>query len=443
MVAVVALTGSSAQAIPTVYTVGDSTVQTWASGYYPKAGWGQVLPKFFDLSKVNVVNKAVGGTSSKSFYNYYWTGVKNSLVAGDYVFVQFGINDRATDEERHTDAATTFKDYLRRYVNETKARGANPVIVATLRRNAWNSDGVTVYDAYHGYPIAAREVAAELNVPCVDLDGKCRTLMQSLGQNYTTYYWYMNMASGEWSNYPSGQADNVHFQEAGAIEMAKLVTDAIRESTFTSMRNLVPALRPTYTITFERSNPSAGMITRTQVLPQGLTITALARPNSGYSFLNWSGSFSSTRRIAQFTSGTSNMTVAANFSGGTSLGTWQAESGALSGNALSESTNGGFNGAGYVNFPANGGVCRISSVNGGSGGAKTLVIRYANGSGNSRTGQLLVNGAAQNITFPATGAWTTWNTLSLSVSLNGSTNNTIEFRSTGSDLANVDEIRTQ
>jgi len=177
-----ALGAASARALPTVYTIGDSTVQTWNSGYYPKAGWGQVLPKFFDSTRVNVVNKAVGGTSSKSFYNNYWSAVRNSLVSGDYVFIQFGINDRANDPERQTDAATTFKDYLRSYVNETRGRGANPVIVATLRRNAWNSDGVTVYDAYHGHPVAAREVAVEMNVPCVDLDGKSKVLMESLGK---------------------------------------------------------------------------------------------------------------------------------------------------------------------------------------------------------------------------------------------------------------------
>jgi lysophospholipase L1-like esterase len=341
IIATLGLAANSATALPTIYTVGDSTVQTWASGYYPKTGWGQVLPKFFDSTKVNVVNKAVGGTSSKSFYDQYWSGVKSLVVSGDYVFIQFGINDSATDTARHTDPYTTFKDYLRNYVNETKARGGNPVIVATLRRNAWNTDG-TVYDAYHDYPIAARQVATELNVPCVDLDAMCKTLMESLGQTYTTYYWYMNLASGEWPNYPSGQADNVHFQESGAIEMAQLVVQSIRQSSYTSMQNLVPALRPTYAITLTSSNSAAGMITRTQSLPQGLTFTAMARPNSGYSFVSWSGSYSSTKRIAQFTTGSAPMNITANFSGGSTSGYYKLQNRAtgLCVDGMARTTNG-------------------------------------------------------------------------------------------------------
>ena len=311
--AAIAFAPSTARALPVIYTCGDSTVQDYTSGYYPQTGWGQVLPKFVDSTKVTVTNKAVGGTSSKSFYDNYWSGVKSLLKSGDYAFIQFGINDSATDTARHTDASTTFKDYLRKYISETKAKGADPVIVATLRRNAWNSDG-TVYDAYHGYPVAAREVAAEQNVPCIDLDGMCKTLMESLGQTYCTYYWYMNLPAGDWPNYSTTHSDNVHFQEAGAIEMARLVTQGIRSSSYTSMQNLVPALRSTYTVTFSRNN-SNGTVTRTQSFPQGVKVTALARPNSGASFVNWTGSVSSSSRIYQFTMGTSSMSITGNFSG--------------------------------------------------------------------------------------------------------------------------------
>lgn len=308
----IAFAPATARALPVVYTCGDSTVQTWASGYYPKTGWGQVIPKFFDSTKVTITNKAVGGTSSKSFYDNYWSGVKSLLKSGDYVFVQFGINDSATDTARHTDASTTFKDYLRLYVNETKAKGAYPVLVATLRRNAWNSDG-TVYDAYHGYPIATREVAAEMNVPCVDLDGMCKTLMESLGQTYCTYYWYMNLTAGDWPNYSTGQADNVHFQEPGALEMARLVIQGIRSSSYSQMQSLAATVRSTATVTFNRNN-SNGTVTRTQAFPQGVTVTAFARPNSGFSFTNWTGSISSSSKISQFTMGTSSMSITGNFS---------------------------------------------------------------------------------------------------------------------------------
>jgi rhamnogalacturonan endolyase len=120
--------------------------------------------------------------------------------------------------------------------------------------------------------------------------------------------------------------------------------------------------------------------------------------------------------------------------------TLQAETAALAGGALSESVNGGYNGGGYVNFPANGGSVEFQNVNGGTGGTTTLRFRYALGVSASRTGQLVVNGASQSITFDPTGAWTTWQLKDVAVALNGGTGNTIRLASTGQDLANIDEL---
>jgi hypothetical protein len=125
--------------------------------------------------------------------------------------------------------------------------------------------------------------------------------------------------------------------------------------------------------------------------------------------------------------------------GGGGADTYQAESSALGGGAFVESTNGGFNGSGYINFPANGGSLQFNSVDGNGGGSKTIVIRYANGS-SSRTGRLLINGVAQNITFAGTGGWTTWVNLNVTVTLNNNTSNTVRLESTGSDLGNVDQL---
>ena len=105
-------------AIVRLYTIGDSTVQNYTAGYYPRTGWGQVLQSFFQTSGVVVDNRAVGGTSSKSFYNLYWPTVRNALAVGDYVFIQFGINDRtSTDTARYAPTGGVFEGYLTRYVN--------------------------------------------------------------------------------------------------------------------------------------------------------------------------------------------------------------------------------------------------------------------------------------------------------------------------------------
>jgi hypothetical protein len=121
--------------------------------------------------------------------------------------------------------------------------------------------------------------------------------------------------------------------------------------------------------------------------------------------------------------------------------TYQSESAQVGGGAVVESTNGGFNGTGYINFSANGGFLQFNNVNGGTSGATTIRIRYALGVTSSRTGQLTVNGAPQSITFNPTGSWTTWAVLTVNVNLAPGGGNTIIFQSTGQDLANIDQIQ--
>ena len=114
------LAQTQSYAVPTVYIIGDSTVSSYSSGSI--RGWGQYMSYFISSSKATISDKAVPGTSSKSFYDSFWTPIKNSLKSGDYVMIQFGINDAATDTARHTVAATTFKTYLTSFCNEAKRR---------------------------------------------------------------------------------------------------------------------------------------------------------------------------------------------------------------------------------------------------------------------------------------------------------------------------------
>jgi pectate lyase len=124
---------------------------------------------------------------------------------------------------------------------------------------------------------------------------------------------------------------------------------------------------------------------------------------------------------------------------GTSV-VYQTESGTVGGGTVVESTNGGFLGSGYVNASATGGFSQNSNVDGRGGGSKTLRIRFALGATAARTGRLLVNGVATNITFNPTGAWTTWTTQNVTVTLNNNATNVIRFESNGQDLANIDQI---
>src|SRR5262245_23997463 len=124
----------------------------------------------------------------------------------------------------------------------------------------------------------------------------------------------------------------------------------------------------------------------------------------------------------------------------TTSAVYQMENGSVGGGTVLESSNGGFNGTGYVNSSASGGFAQVNNVDGRGGGAKTLRIRFALGVTAARTGRLLANGVAANITVNPTGAWTTWVQQNVSVTLNNNTANTIRFESNGQDLANIDQI---
>lgn len=87
---------TSVSAQTRVFLIGDSTTEMWGKGSYPCMGWGAVLQHFFDRDKVVVENRAVGGTTTKSFYNEYWNNVIADINSGDYLFISFGANDSNT-----------------------------------------------------------------------------------------------------------------------------------------------------------------------------------------------------------------------------------------------------------------------------------------------------------------------------------------------------------
>ena len=120
--------------------------------------------------------------------------------------------------------------------------------------------------------------------------------------------------------------------------------------------------------------------------------------------------------------------------------TYQAESALVGGGNTIDTNHTGYNGSGFVNFSTSGGYVEFQNVNGGSGGTQTLQFRNALGTTSSRTGQLVVNGSTQNITFNPTASWDTWVMMNVVVTLNGGTGNTIRLQSNGQDLANIDEM---
>jgi len=275
-----------------IYIIGDSTVQTYSESYYPMMGWGQVLNLFFDESKIQIVNKAIGGRSSRSFWEEgRWTEVVNMLDSNDYVFIQFGHNDRDwTKPERYTDTAA-YKDFMRIYVNETREKGATPVLVSPMIMNAWNgSVPRNVFtEGENDYRGAMLEVALELDALFVDLNMKSFDLYSELGAKYAARFLHMLLDPGEYPNYPDGSTDGgTHYQEMGALEMAKLIVEGITElEEDSTMSYLVDAMNPTTSVTTAMSLPEAGLITIPGIYPIGSHITLRTRLNSINSFHHW------------------------------------------------------------------------------------------------------------------------------------------------------------
>lgn len=213
---------------PTIFVASDSTAASYYEYSAPMSGWGHYLADFFD-DEVAVDNQAKAGRSSKSFYEEgSLATIEDRMRPGDYLFVMFAINDSADDSSnRKTRPDSTFKAYLRLYVNAARSRGATPVFVTSQTKRTFDVWG-RFTNSVGAYPQAMRELGAELNVPVIDLNRKSIEFFTSIGPEATKRS-FMYLAPGEHPNYPNGLSDYIHFQQNGARQLARLVVEAVRE----------------------------------------------------------------------------------------------------------------------------------------------------------------------------------------------------------------------
>jgi lysophospholipase L1-like esterase len=220
-----------------LYVIGDSTASFYYSDKYPRMGWAQVFQELFDENKLVVENKAISGRSSKSFYDEKaWDFVYKKLKKGDFVFIQFGHNDEKKDDpERYTEPSSTFKQFLKIYIDNTREKGATPVLLTPIHRNSWK-DG-KINDTHKEYITAIRELAKETNVPLIDVAEKTKNLFESLGKNKINEI-FLILEKGKYKNYPNGVTDDTHLQENGAKEISKLIAEGIKELNLTIIKYL-------------------------------------------------------------------------------------------------------------------------------------------------------------------------------------------------------------
>ncbi|MDZ5472286.1 rhamnogalacturonan acetylesterase [Bacillus sp. 31A1R] len=212
----------------TVFLAGDSTVSNYTESLAPRAGWGQMIGTFFDEDVV-IINAAKSGRSSKSFIEEKrLKKILRQIDKGDYLFIQFGHNDqKAYDPNRYTDPHTTYKSYLKNYIDGARKKKAIPVLVTSVERRFFLKDGVAG-NSHGDYQKAMIELGKEENVPVIDLASNSRTLFNKLGPEKTKEL-FLWLEPGESENFPDGIQDDVHFKEHGAREIARLVVEGIRE----------------------------------------------------------------------------------------------------------------------------------------------------------------------------------------------------------------------
>jgi lysophospholipase L1-like esterase len=207
----------------TVFLCGNSTVVDQDNE--PWASWGQMIPRFFD-APVSFANYAESGEAASSFIA---AGRLKKLLmqmkAGDYLFVEFGHNDQKQKGDG-VGAWTSFTANLKTFIREARARGACPVFVTPTQRRSFDDKG-RIKDTHEDYPAAMRKLAAEENVPLIDLHAMTRTLYETLGVENSKKA-FVHYPANTWPGQTNALEDNTHFNPYGACQIAKCVITGLR-----------------------------------------------------------------------------------------------------------------------------------------------------------------------------------------------------------------------
>ncbi|MDF1570561.1 MAG: rhamnogalacturonan acetylesterase [Bacteroidales bacterium] len=226
--------------LPTLYTIGNSTVRngTKGDGSNGEWGWGAPVADFFDRSRLNVENRALGGTSSRTFRTLgLWQSVLDDLQPGDVVIMQFGHNDSSpvNDEKRargtiagngeesveienlltgKAEVVHTYGWYIRQYIRETREKGATPIVCSPIPRNHWTDGKVNrSVDSYGQWAAAA---AQQEGAAFIDLNQLICDHYDAAGQERVTALYF-----------PPGET--THTNAMGAQLNAACVVEGARE----------------------------------------------------------------------------------------------------------------------------------------------------------------------------------------------------------------------
>ncbi len=239
---------------PVLFLVGNSTMRTGTlgNGNNGQWGWGYYAGDYFDQSRITVENHALGGTSSRTFYNQLWPEVRKGLRPGDWVIIELGHNDngpfdsgraRATikgvgkdslevtiQETGIRETVYSYGEYMRRFIADVRAAGAHPVLFSLTPRNAWEEGG-RIARVSETFGLWARQVAQEENVPFVDLNEITALKYEQFGPEKVNYMFFL---------------DKIHTSAFGAAVNARSAAEGIQQTPGLELKQyLKPLTLPT------------------------------------------------------------------------------------------------------------------------------------------------------------------------------------------------------
>ncbi len=224
--------------VPTLFLLGDSTVTD--QSFEPAASWGQMLPVFL-TADIAVANHAESGETLKSFVaEKRLAKVLESVKPGDTAVLQFGHNDqKANWPQTYAAADTTYRSWLRVFIDEFRRRGVGVILVTSPERRGWTADG-RIRPTLADYASAVTAVGAEQGVPVIDLNGASTRIYEALGQARAPLA------------FNDGGKDATHHNNYGAWVLARAVAAGMAAAKLPIAVHLRPDLAP-----FDPARPPA------------------------------------------------------------------------------------------------------------------------------------------------------------------------------------------
>jgi lysophospholipase L1-like esterase len=229
----------------TVYLAGNSTVVD--QDREPWAAWGQMTPRFFN-DGVSIANYAESGEALSSFLSAKRLAKILSIIKpGDYLFIEFGHNDQKQKGEG-IGPWTSYKNYLKQYINEVRQKGGIPVLVSSMHRRNFDTIG-HVINTLGDYPEVVRQTSKEENIALIDLNNMSKILYEAWGPEKSVKA-FVHYPANTFPGQDKELKDNTHFNAYGAYELAKCIVEGIKSNKLDITKFLAPDILP-----FDPANP--------------------------------------------------------------------------------------------------------------------------------------------------------------------------------------------